>query len=89
MSESNNNTLDKHIFENLYPTSNSEAFRYALEINQPFGRLDDVLYWCKTSMQQDDWRCQIVRSSSDILSGRYIFYFNNDKDFCAFKLKWL
>lgn len=89
MNELNNNTYDKHVLNTLYPVSKSESFRYALEINQPFGRLDDVLLWCKETMQRDDWRCQILNSSSAIMSGRYIFYFNDDRDFCAFKLKWL
>ena len=65
-----------------------ESFQHALEIKQPFGKLDDVLQWCKTALE-DEWRWQLVEASSDIRLGRYIFYFDSARDYCAFTLRWV
>lgn len=65
-----------------------ESFAYAKEITKPFGGVDRVIAWCKTEMQ-DDWRWQVIDYSSDNRPGRYIFYFDSDRDCCAFTLKWL
>lgn len=64
-----------------------ESFRYAKEINKPFGGLDSVISWCKSEMI-GDWRWQVIEMSSDIRPGRYCFFFDSDRDFCAFTLKW-
>jgi len=64
-----------------------ESFAYAREISKPFGGLDPVLAWCKTELT-GEWRWQLVDVSSDIRPGRYIFYFDSDRDCCAFTLKW-
>lgn len=64
-----------------------ESFAHALEIAKPWGGLDTILAWCKTELT-GDWRWQLVQVSSDISPGRYIFYFDSDRDCCAFKLKW-
>lgn len=64
-----------------------ESFAYAKEISKPFGGLDPVLAWCKTELT-GEWRWQLVDVSSDIRPGRYIFYFDSDRDCCAFTLKW-
>ncbi len=71
-----------------YQIRDKESFAYAKEIAKPFGGIDRVISWCKTEMQ-DDWRWQVVDYSSDIRPGRYIFYFDSDRDCCAFTLKWL
>lgn len=70
-----------------YQIRAKESFAYAKEISKPFGGVDRVIAWCKTEMQ-DDWRWQMVEISSDIRPGRYIFYFDSDRDCCAFTLKW-
>lgn len=64
-----------------------ESFQHAVEITKPFGQLDNVIGWCKTEMS-GVWRWQVVEMSSDIRPGRYIFYFDSDRDYCAFLLKW-
>jgi hypothetical protein len=38
---------------------------------------------------QDDWRWQLIDTSTDQRPGRYVFYFDNNKDYFAFVLKWL
>lgn len=66
---------------------NKESFAYAKEISKPWGGLDLVLAWCKTELV-GEWRWQLVDVSSDVRPGRYIFYFDSDRDCCAFTLKW-
>jgi hypothetical protein len=70
-----------------YQIRNQASFAHAAEITKPFGGIDRVIAWCKTEMQ-DDWRWQVVEMSSDQRPGRYMFYFDSDRDCCAFTLKW-
>ena len=63
------------------------TFDHAREVFLEWGRLDEVVQWCKTELESD-WRWQIVDTSSDIRPGRYIFYFDSERDCCAFTLKW-
>ena len=65
----------------------ADSFALAREINKPFGSLDGVLAWCKTELT-GDWRWQLVDVSTDQRPGRYIFYFDSERDCCAFMLKW-
>lgn len=70
-----------------YQVRDAESFAYAREIAKPFGGVDSVISWCKSELQSD-WRWQVVEMSSDQRPGRYIFYFDSDRDCCAFSLKW-
>ena len=63
------------------------SFNHAREITKPFGALDPVIRWCKAELSED-WRWQMVEMSTDQRPGRYIFYFDSEKDCCAFVLKW-
>lgn len=64
-----------------------ESFRYAKEIAKPFGELDRVLAWCRTELI-DQWRWQLIRTSTDREPGRYCFYFDLERDYVAFLLHW-
>jgi hypothetical protein len=64
-----------------------ESFDYAREIARPFGQIDRIIEWCKTELV-DEWRWQVVATSSDRTPGRYIFYFDSDRDAAAFALFW-
>lgn len=64
-----------------------ESFRHAREISKPFGQIDPVIDWCKTETV-GDWRWQVIDTSSDRRPGRYIFYFDSDRDAAAFALYW-
>ena len=64
-----------------------ESFRYAREIQKSFGVLDTILGWCQHELT-GDWRWQLVQPSSDQAPGRYVFYFDSDRDYCAFVMKW-
>ena len=63
------------------------SFNHAREINKPFGELDRVLAWCKTVLT-GEWRWQLVDVSTDQRPGRYIFYFDSERDYFAFTLYW-
>lgn len=63
------------------------SFPYTKEIQKPFGKLDDVIVWCKTEMQYE-WRWELLEVSTDHRPGRYRFYFDNERDYCAFLLRW-
>jgi hypothetical protein len=73
--------------ERVIDSRSRESFRYAREITKPFGELDRVIDWCKTEMV-GDWRWQLVDVSSDQRPGRYIFYFDSERDYFAFTLYW-
>jgi hypothetical protein len=64
-----------------------ESFNHAREITRPFGQIDRVIEWCKTELV-DEWRWQVIDTSSDRRPGRYIFYFDSDRDAAAFALFW-
>lgn len=70
-----------------YHVKLKESFHHAREINKPFGEIEPILEWCKRELR-DDWRWQLIDVSSPSTPGRYIFYFNDDKDYFAFALKW-
>ena len=65
----------------------AESFKYTREIQQPWGGLDSVLSWCKSELTES-WRWQLIDVSNDLRPGRYVFYFDSDRDCCAFALKW-
>lgn len=70
-----------------YKLRSKESFRHTREIYQPFGKLDDVINWCKVALE-DEWRWQMIRSSTDREPGNYIFYFDSERDLLTFSLKW-
>jgi hypothetical protein len=73
--------------ERVIDSRSRESFLYAREITKPFGELDRVLDWCKSELV-GDWRWQLIDVSSDRRPGRYIFYFDSERDFFAFTLQW-
>lgn len=64
-----------------------DSFAYAKDISKPAGVLEHVLDWCKKELEAD-WRWQLVDVSADYRPGRYIFYFDSERDFLAFMMKW-
>ena len=77
----------KHTHDTPFEIRLGDSFRYAREINKPFGELDRVLAWCKTELT-GEWRWQLIDVSTDKRPGRYIFYFDDDRDYFAFTLYW-
>jgi hypothetical protein len=64
-----------------------ESFPYAREISKPYGEIENILGWCKSELSEE-WRWQLKDMSSPVRPGRYIFYFDNQRDYLAFLLKW-
>ena len=65
-----------------------DSFNYAKEISKEFGVLEAVLDWCKEELTAD-WRWQLREVSSEHRPGRYIFYFDSERDCLAFTMKWM
>jgi hypothetical protein len=64
-----------------------ESFNHAQEIVKSFGVIETVLDWCKSELEHD-WRWQLIEISSDRKPGRYCFFFDNERDYLAFVMKW-
>ena len=64
-----------------------DSFNHAQEIAKPFGVLELVLDWCKEELVEE-WRWQLIEGSSVDRPGRYIFYFDSERDCLAFTMKW-
>jgi|GEM_PF-4613456 len=73
--------------ERKYQIRKSESFLHAIEINKPYRLIDTIIDWAKNETI-GEWRWQLVELSSHQLPGRYIFYFDNERDYLAFMLKW-
>jgi len=63
------------------------SFHHAQEIIKPFGVIENVLNWCKSELA-GEWRWQLIEMSSDIKPGRYCFFFDDERDYLAFLMKW-
>jgi hypothetical protein len=70
-----------------YHVRAADSFAHAHEIVKPFGQIDIILTWAKSELSQD-WRWQLVELSSYSRPGRYIFYFDSERDYLSFVLKW-
>ena len=85
-------TLHKEHYETLLTrplqhNRDRDSFCHAQEISKGFGVLEQVLDWCKSELV-DEWRWQLVDVSSNQRPGRYVFYFDNERDYLAFVMKW-
>jgi hypothetical protein len=65
-----------------------DSFDHACRIQKNYGVLEEILAWSKESLTAE-WRWQLVSVSSDIRPGDYIFYFDSERDYLAFVMKWL
>ena len=64
-----------------------KSFAYAQQIIRPYGDIDHILTWCKSEITEE-WRWQMVEMAAPQCAGRYIFYFDSERDCLAFTLKW-
>lgn len=71
----------------LYRIRDKDSFKHAQEISKPYGQIDEILDWAKSELR-GEWRWQLVDLSTQWKPGRYIFYFDSEKDYFAFALKW-
>ena len=81
----------KHADKKLTPLTewmrDRNSFNHASEIVKPFGVIETVLAWCKSEMR-GEWRWQLIEMSSDRKPGRYCFFFDDERDYLAFLMKW-
>jgi hypothetical protein len=75
------------MLDTQFATRTKDSFPCHIEITKPFGHLDRIISWCKTEMV-GDWRWELLDVSSDERPGRYVFYFDSERDMCAFSMKW-
>lgn len=61
------------------------SYTHACEVSH-HPQVEPIILWCKQNLD-DTWRWQIVETSGNS-PGRYIFYFNNEKNYLAFLLRW-
>jgi hypothetical protein len=80
-------TLTKRPKTFSFEIRDAESFRYSISISKPFGSLDSVIDWAKNELTEE-WRWQVVRTSSDCMPGTYVFYFDSESDYVAFTMKF-
>ena len=73
--------------DTVTPARSADSFKHTKAVYLPMGVLDSVLAWCKMELT-DTWRWQLIELSASTLPGKYVFYFDSDRDFCAFAIKW-
>ena len=73
--------------DDQYHIREKDSFKHAFELIKISGVIDEVLDWSKAEIA-NEWRWQLIESSSNTRPGRYIFYFDDSKDYLAFILKW-
>ena len=71
----------------FYDTHLPRGFNHACEINKPYGEIDKILDWNRSTLS-GDWRWQMATHSTAKFPGRYVFYFDQERDFLAFILNW-
>lgn len=64
------------------------GFCHAVAISKPRGVLDHILEWCRCEMADPDWRWQLVSASGRNQQGQYVFFFNNERDYLMFLMRW-
>lgn len=62
-------------------------FAHACEISKPYGQIELILNWARQNLDHE-WRWQLIECSTDKTDGRYIFYFESEKDCMTFVLRW-
>jgi len=64
-----------------------EGYNHAHKIVKSFGVIEQILDWCKRELP-NEWRWQLIEVSSYTKNGEYIFYFDSEKDYLSFIMKW-
>ena len=64
----------------------SNIWNYETEIDIPYGKLGEIIDWCKDHCEKD-WGWIIVDPVSYNVAGKYSFKFESEKDYFTF-LVW-
>jgi hypothetical protein len=70
-----------------YELRKGDSFLYTREVKKPFGVLDDIIIWAKLNLEKE-WGWQLVQTCTDQAPGRYVFFFDSERDCVAFTLRW-
>jgi hypothetical protein len=63
-----------------------KRYSHSMTVYLEYGRLDQVIEWCKKLSRQWSWELEEFSSSS--VPGKYKFYFGRKRDLTAFILRW-
>jgi hypothetical protein len=80
-------TLTKRPKTFSFEIRDAESFQYSIHITKPFGSIDSIINWAKNELC-DEWRWQVIRTSSSQAPGSYTFYFDSELDYLAFTMKF-
>ena len=61
--------------------------KYRCDVHKDFGKLDDLVEWCKKEVI-GDWGWHIARYPNSEQPGHYIFFFEHHSEYFAFALKF-
>ena len=64
-----------------------KQYNHAHRIVKSFGVIEQILDWCKHELVAE-WRWQLVEVSTHTKNGEYIFYFDSERDYLSFLMKW-
>lgn len=64
------------------------AFLYKISINIKFGNLDPVIQWCK-QFCMGEWNFRMDSFAGFNTPGVYDFWFQDERDYLRFTLRWL
>jgi len=62
-------------------------FSHAHRLDKPYGVIEPMLNWCRHELQ-GEWRWQLIAMSQPDQPGDYAFYFDQERDYLAFVMKW-
>ena len=64
-----------------------ERYNHTYRIVKSFGVIEQILDWCKHELVTE-WRWQLIEVSTHTKNGEYIFYFDSERDYLSFLMKW-
>lgn len=84
LTRSRDTFVGQHL-DKLTHKDNRESFGHTHEISRLWGQLEKVLDWCKQELI-GEWRWELCDVSTVSRPGRYVFYFDCERDYLAFVL---
>ena len=65
----------------------ASQYPYTLEISKKLGKLDEVITWSKQELEHE-WRWILDETGGGDGLWKYRFFFQSERDMCAFTMKW-
>lgn len=62
-------------------------YPHTIEIAKRLGKLDEVIAWSKQELE-GEWRWRLDETGGADGLWKYHFFFKNERDMCAFTMKW-